>query len=321
MSRCQDFDFMMPAEWSPTEAVWLSWPVAPHLWEGVEREIVENEFVRLAEVIGRFATVRISVCQEERDRVASLLKNAEVFAIATDDVWCRDHGPTFLKSPKTGEVALVDWTYNAWGGKFAYEKDARVASAIGAQLALRTFASKLVCEGGALESNGAGRILTTESVLLNPNRNPDWSKEEVSAELLAKLGAHEVIWLRAGLENDDTDGHVDMVARFVGEQKVLAVESATSNLVDNWQKLEDAGLEVVALPFVGEIAEGIEGSYANFLIVNDGVVAPQYGLSTDSQALEIISRAFPEKQVVGFDCRILGLEGGGAHCLTQGQWA
>lgn len=321
MNKAQDFDFMMPAEWSPTEAVWLSWPVAPHLWAGVERGVVEGEFVKLAEVIGRFAKVRVSVCQEERDRVAALLKKAEVFAIATDDVWCRDHGPTFLKSPTTGEVALVDWIYNAWGGKFAFEKDAQVASSIGGKLGLRTFASQLVCEGGALESNGAGRILTTESVLLNPNRNPDWCKEEVTAELLQQLGAKEIVWLRAGLDNDDTDGHIDMVARFVAEGKVLAVEPATKNLVDNWQRLEEAGLEVYSLPYVGEIADGIDGSYANFLIANHGVIAPQYGLATDRQALEIIAQAFPDKEVVGFDCRILGLEGGGAHCLTQGQWA
>ncbi|MBK1835267.1 agmatine deiminase family protein [Roseibacillus ishigakijimensis] len=319
MQRNED-RFVMPAEWSPVEAIWLSWPVAPQLWGGIARAEVEAEFARLVAVIARFAQVRLCVQLDQRERVVELVPQAEVFAIATDDVWCRDHGPTFLRHPRTGAVAMVDWRYNAWGGKFPFEKDNRVPAAIAALQQIPRSVSSLVCEGGALESNGAGRILTTESVLLNGNRNPDWDREAVATELKAQLGAVEILWLRAGLEHDDTDGHIDMVARFVSEDAVLAVEPASETLRDNWKRLEAAGLQVRALPYVGEIAEGIEGSYANFLIVNEGVVVPQYGLAGDAEALAVVAEAFPGKEVVGFDCRLLGREGGAVHCLTQGQW-
>ena len=132
------------------------------------------------------------------------------------------------------------------------------------------------------------------------------------------LGAEEVIWLSAGLDNDDTDGHIDMVARFVGPGKVLAVEPSNEGLRENVRRMEAAGLEVAYLPTVGEFSTGVDGSYANFLIVNDGVIVPQYGLPQDERALLILQEAFSEKEIIPQDCRIIGLEGGGVHCLTQG---
>lgn len=310
----------MPPEWSPVEAIWLSWPVAPHLWAGVPRAQIEEVFTQLAKAIARFSEVRVCVQASEGERVSALLgETATVFAIETDDVWCRDHGPTFLTNSHTGEVALVDWVYNAWGGKFAYAKDSQVARCIGEAEGVTLFPSKLVCEGGALESDGR-RILTTESVLLNPNRNPSWTKDQITHELCEKLGVGEVLWLPAGLEKDDTDGHIDMVARFVAPGEVLAVEPVTPSLAENARLLEAAGLQVQFLPFVGQFAPGVDGSYANFLIVNQGVLVPQYGLPQDAEACAILQRAFSEHEVVPFDCSLLGLEGGGIHCLTQGQF-
>jgi agmatine deiminase len=315
--------YRMPAEWEAVEAVWMSWPVREELWRDHPRVEVERHLVDLAALIARFTTVRVCVEADKLARVSALLPEAEVFAIATDDVWCRDHGPTFLKNLATGEVATVDWAFNAWGGKFPYEKDAQVARKIAEALGIRSFVSELVCEGGALESNGAGKVLTTASVLLNENRNPGtagWSQEKVTCELQKQLGISEVIWLRAGLENDDTDGHIDMVARFVGENEVLVVEPVTEILAENVSRLQAAGLQVTTMPAVGDFADGIDGSYANFLIVNQGVIVPQYNLVTDQQALKIIQSSFPNHEVVGFDCSLLGHEGGAVHCLTQGQW-
>ncbi len=316
--------FMLPAEWSPTAVVWLSWPVAPVLWSDIPRRRVEEEFVRLIRLIARYSEVKVAVATAERDRVSLLLaefSSVTLVNMETDDVWCRDHGPTFLKNLRTGELAAVDWVYNGWGAKFPFQKDAQVAAQIAFQEGAKVLSSTLVCEGGAFDCNGVGRLLTTESVLLNPNRNPDCSQEEVTAELKKVLGVNEVIWLRAGLEQDDTDGHIDMVARFVGENCVLAVQGDTEILVENWTRLEAAGLEVTALPSVGEVAPGVEGSYANFLIVNQGVIVPQYGIADDEEAIRVIQQAFPSHQIEGFDCRLIGREGGGVHCLTQGRWA
>lgn len=320
MQSPKQLGYVMPPEWNPVEAIWLSWPVAPHLWADVARPQVEQVFAELVTAIARFSEVRVCVQASEGERVSALLgEAATVFAIETDDVWCRDHGPTFLKNAESGEIALVDWVYNAWGGKFAYAKDAQVASSIGEAEGVTVFHSKLICEGGALESDGR-QVLTTESVLLNPNRNPSWSKESITQELTAMLGVEEVIWLPAGLENDDTDGHIDMVARFVAPGAALAVEPVTPSLTANARLLEAAGLQVSFLPFVGEFSPGVDGSYANFLIVNEGILVPQYRLPQDVEACAIIQGAFPDHEIVPFDCSVLGLEGGGIHCLTQGQF-
>lgn len=320
MTRLTEPAFILPAEWEMVEAVWMGWPIAEGLWKEYDREIVEQDFRMLTEVISRFAPVRYCVEAAELDRVSAIIPEAEGYPIATDDVWCRDYGATFVKDRCSGAVRAVDWTFNAWGGKFRHSKDAAVVSKICEALGIPRVASRLTCEGGALDSNGAGRLLTTESVLLNLNRNGGWSREEVTCELEAMLGIDEVIWLEAGLENDDTDGHVDMVARFVGEEEVLVVEPQTEALRNNWRQLGNAGLSVEGLPFVGEFAPGVDGSYANFLMVNQGVVVPQYQLASDREALAIIRNAFPKHEVVGYDCTLLGLEGGGVHCLTQGQW-
>lgn len=320
MKTPRELGYTIPAEWEPVEAVWIGWPVEKKLWSSQNRASVQQHFASLVELLSRFTTVRFCVAETELDRVSALIPAAEGFPIATDDVWCRDHGATFLKNRTTGEVGAVDWTFTAWGGKFPYQKDAAVVAQLCETLAIPRFPSALVCEGGALESNGAGLLLTTESVLLNPNRNPGMSQQEVTRELIDQLGVAEVIWLPAGLDNDDTDGHIDMVARFVSERAVLAVEATTPTLKENLARLQQAGLEVETLPAVGEFADGVDGSYANFLIANDGIIVPQYNLATDQEALAIIRNAFPRHEVVPCDCTLIGLEGGAVHCLTQGQW-
>lgn len=320
MTKLKAPGYTIPAEWEPVDAVWMGWPIREELWKDCPRGEVERHFANLAMLLSRFATVRFCVEEAELDRISALIPEAEGFPIATDDVWCRDHGATFLKNRGTGEVGAVDWVFNAWGGKFPHEKDAAVVTQICEKLQIPCLPSRLVCEGGALDSNGAGRLLTTESVLLNPNRNPGWTKDEVTRELENQLGIDEVIWLPAGLQNDDTDGHVDMVARFVSESSVLALGPTTETLQENLRRLQAADLEVETLPTVGEFADGVDGSYANFLIANEGVIVPQYNLPSDAEALAIVRNAFPKHEVVGCDCTLIGREGGAVHCLTQGQW-
>ncbi|MEM9080111.1 MAG: agmatine deiminase family protein, partial [Verrucomicrobiota bacterium] len=281
------------------------------LWGGIEREEVDGVLVKLVELVGRFAEVKMCGVKEGLEEL--LEGRAEVLGIETDDVWCRDHGATFVR--EGDELVAVDWLYNGWGGKFEHGKDARVADVMAEVLGVRRVGAELVCEGGAVESNGAGVVMTTESVLLNRNRNGGWSKAGVERGLGELLGAERVVWLERGLVNDDTDGHIDMVARFVSEMKVLMVEGVEGRGV-----IEGAGFEVEMLPGPVEVAEGVEGSYANFLIVNGGVIVPQFGRADDERALEVLEGCFPEKEVVGFDCSVVGLEGGGVHCLTQGQW-
>ena len=314
-----ELGYQIPCEWTPTKKVWLTWPSEGGLWPDVSRESLEQAFSALAQVIARFAEVGICVAERDVQRVERLVPTASLLITENDDVWCRDHGPTFLKNSKTGAVAAVDWVYNGWGGKYPFEKDAQIARRIVKHEGLPCFSSSLVCEGGALESNGVGTILTTESVLLNLNRNANWSREEIERELKVMSGVERVVWLPGGLEKDDTDGHIDMVARFLSENLVLALEPVTETLQNNWRRLEEAGFEVKALPFAGEITPGVEGSYANFLIVNNGILVPQYGLPSDAEVLNLVA-SLSEKEVVGVDCRLFGLEGGGLHCLTQGQW-
>ncbi|MDP0489763.1 MAG: agmatine deiminase family protein [Verrucomicrobiota bacterium JB023] len=326
MESAKKAGYRTPPEWARVDGIWMSWPVADQLWESVPRQELESVFADLVALISRFAEVRLCVRENQRAHVeeqfaAAGAQNYQIFGISTDDVWCRDHGATFLKHKDTGTPAVIDWIYNGWGGKFSHQLDSQVARRMAESWGLRRFQVPLVCEGGAIEVDGEGLCMTTESVLLNPNRNPNLKKGKVEQLLIESLGVDKVLWLKGGLPHDDTDGHADMVARFTKPGHVLAVEKSTETLGENAERLEAAGLEVRYLPDAGEVTEGVSGSYANFLIVNGAVIVPQYGKSTDEKALEIIRAEFPSHEVVGFDCSVLGLEGGGIHCLTQGQFA
>jgi agmatine deiminase len=332
--------FAMPPEWAPQAAVWLSWPHDPRLWPG-KLDRIRGIFARLAALLAGFQEVRINAGPEHHAGIRALLDEAgadpaatQLFPHPTDDVWCRDHGPSFLKHRETGELAAVDWRFNAWGGKFEpHDRDDAVAALIARSLGLRCFSSRLVFEGGGLEVDGAGRVLTTRSVALNPNRNPGWSRAQVEAELLAMLGGDQVLWLPGGLAGDDTDGHIDTLTRFIAPGMVVtAVESDPADpnhrvLAENRALLAAAGLEIIDLPQPPPIAappgwreSRLPATYANFLLVNDGVIAPTYGQpGPDARALGIIGDCFPGRRVMAFDCREILLEGGAVHCLTQQQ--
>jgi len=333
-----DPGFTMPAEWAPHTATWMTWPTNPSLWPD-RFDHIETIFATMAATISQYETIHINAHPTFHPHIIDKLKSAnaesyQLFPHPSNDVWCRDHGPTFLRHNQTGEIAIVNWTYNAWGGKFPpWDLDNAIPARIAESLNLQHFTPPIVCEGGAIESNGAGRILTTESVLLNPNRNPTLNKENIEQILRQFLGANEILWLPNGLIGDDTDGHIDTLTRFFTPNAVLtAVEPDPSSpnhpsLTTNKHLLIDHGLTVVDLPQPKPIPAPknwreptLPGSYANFLIVNNAVIVPTYQQpESDQRALAIIRECFPNHQITPFDCLDILLEGGAIHCLTQQQ--
>lgn len=339
--------FAMPPEWSPQEAVWLSWPVNdPRHWGGAKQTVIWEKFAEIAAAITRFETVRINAPADDHRRIADACNRAravpervELFDHPHNDVWCRDHGPLFVRRPADGEVAVTDWGFNAWGGKFPpWDLDDAIPARIAAALQLRRFTGGMILEGGAIEVNGAGHLLTTEAVLLNPNRNPALNRAEIEQLLRDGLGVREILWLRQGIEGDDTDGHIDDLARFVDERTIIACverDRRSPNhrvLEENLAKLRGftgpggRAFEVVEMPLPeacevpGWRLPVLPASYVNFLIVNGGVLVPTFRQGrNDDRALGLIRELFPGRQVVGIDCLDLVEEGGTLHCISQQQ--
>lgn len=335
-------DLRWPAEWEPQEAVWLSWPHRRDLWQGGLDHMVDD-FARLAALISEEAEVRINAEASLHGAIRTNLaargvSRFRLFDHPADDVWCRDHGPIFTIR-RDGLLQIADWRFNAWGGKFApWDRDDAIPERIAGALQMPRLASPAILEGGSIEGNGAGLVLTTESVQLNPNRNPDLTKADVEAELHRLLGTRQVFWLGGGIEGDDTDGHIDDMVRFVREDAVVAIEETDRNaphyrrIAENNERLQDlrtvsgSRAEVVFLPMPQPILteewrlEQLPASYANFLIVNKTVIVPIFMQErTDDLALGILRECFPGKRVVGFDARRLVVEGGAVHCVTQQQ--
>ena len=304
------------------------------------------KFAGIAAAISRFEPVRINAPGTDHAAISAACNHAkavpehvQLFDHPHDDVWCRDHGPIFVKQAATGEVAVTDWEFNAWGGKFPpWDGDNAIPGRIAATLGMQSFKGGMILEGGAIEINGAGQLLTTEAVLLNPNRNPHLSREQIEQLLRDGLGVSEILWLRQGIEGDDTDGHIDDLARFVNPQTILACvdrNAASPNrqiLEENLSRLRsfigpnDRAFEVLEIP----LPEGCEvpgwrlpvlpAAYVNFLIVNGGVLVPTFRQpKNDDRALGIIRELFSDREVVGIDCLDLVEEGGTLHCISQQQ--
>lgn len=332
--------YRLPAEWEPQEAIWISWPLNPLYWPDL-REKIETDFVELAALISRYQLLRINCLRPAQDSIRNHIlskggkaENLEFFDIATNDAWCRDHGPIFLKEVRTGDIVVGDFPYNAWGGKFPADLDNLVPARIGEVLGLKRLQGPMVLEGGSIDSNGEGLLLTTEACLLNPNRNPHLNKKQIEAKLQEWLGVDQVLWLGDGLEGDDTDGHIDDLSRFYSPRGVVTAIEAngtdanSQRLRENRERLLDfrfpdgGKLDVVDLPMPEPIRDDTRrypASYANFLILNEIVIVPIFKQKTDAEALEILKNLFPGRKVVGFDCRRIIQEGGAVHCLTMQQ--
>ena len=331
----------MPPEWSPQAAVWLSWPGKdPRHWGGSKQGPIAAKFAEIAAAISQFETVRINGPGSDHSSILAACnlakavpEHVELFDHPHDDVWCRDHGPIFVKNAASGEVAVTDWEFNAWGGKFPpWDQDNAIPSRIAASLGMRSFKGGMILEGGAIEINGAGHLLTTEAVLLNPNRNPQLNREQIEQRLRSSLGVSEIIWLKQGIEGDDTDGHIDDLARFVDPRTVVACvdrDAASPNrkiLADNLARLRSFPFEVVEIP-LPEACEVpgwrlpiLPASYVNFLILNGGLLVPTFRQGrNDDRALGLLRELFPDRAVVGIDCLDLVEEGGTLHCISQQQ--
>lgn len=328
----------VPSEWSRQNAVWFTWPAMDTWWAQARAEAL-SAFACLGAELSKVELVKINCPQDAQESAKKILnqakadlKNIQFFDHKTNDVWCRDCGAIFRLGDESLEA--IDFKYNSWGGKFPPWDldDALAAKMAKAANAKCERVENLVCEGGALEFSGDGLLLTTDCVLQNPNRN-NLSSQKIDEILMRVSGAKKVIRLASGLANDDTDGHIDNLARFTPEGIVLAalcgVENPSCyNLSENFAKLKDESdlngkkLQVIPLTLPDELVV-INGSvapasYANYLVTNSTVFVPIFGQKySDDRALGIISEMFSTRDVVGIDSRIFLMEGGAVHCLTQ----
>ena len=335
----------MPPEWVPHEATWLSWPHKEASWPG-KFEPVPDIFATIAALLCRYETVHINVLDHDmendaRERIQRKVSRQgdthriSFHHIPTDDAWCRDHGPNYVFCTEEGRTqkVVLDWEYNAWGGKYEpYYNDNTVPEKIAAFQELQLVKPGMVLEGGAIDVNGSGLLLTTEACLLNPNRNPSMTKSEIEDKLMRYLGIETVLWLKEGIVGDDTDGHVDDMARFVDERAVvITVEENPGDenydiLQENYRLLRQYGkvvgrpLEVVKLPMPDPVYfenERLPASYANFYIANRQVLVPTYRCSKDRVALDVLEKCFPSREVIGIDCTDLVWGLGAIHCITH----
>ena len=329
----------MPAEWEPHQATWVSWPHKEASWPG-KIETIKPVFARMVAELSRSETVHVNVNDGKMEAEARRLLGEQgslgkvVFhRLPTNDAWCRDHGAIFVKRSETPKLCALDWKYNAWGDKYPpYDLDNRVPRGMADFLKLPRARIPWVLEGGSIDTNGQGTLLTTESCLLNPNRNPELSREQIEQLLKDHLGVEQILWLGDGIVGDDTDGHIDDITRFVGPTTVVtAVEGNPAD--ENYEPLQqnlarlktfrlagDTPLNIVELPMPRPVeyeGERLPASYANFYIANEIVLLPFYGGPDDDQAREILQSAFPNRRVIGIDCTDLIWGLGAFHCLTQ----
>lgn len=335
MARPVDEGFFLPAEWAPHARTWMAWPTREHLW-GERLEEARDAYAEVAKAIARFEPVTM-IANPTAVAEVSIKCGSGVAALPMehDDSWLRDSGPTFLVDGKGG-LAGVDWTFNAWGERFQpYDKDARVAAGILAHVDARRYASELVTEGGALNGDGEGTLLAVRGALVNDNRNPARSEREIEEMLCACTGVRKVLWLPGGLVDDDTDGHVDNVACFIGPGRVLALSTDDID-DDNYEPLQanlevlrsasDAlgrPLEVVEVrqpkPHFGDDGRRLALSYVNFHFANGGIVLPSFDDSADDRAFDLFAQLFPDRKIVQVPAIDILHGGGGIHCITQPQ--
>ncbi len=336
--------FRMPAEWEPQEAIWLSWPHNQETWPGAF-DGIPYIFAEIARHVSESQLVRINVANElMADEVRQSLNNAKVNVDnvrfhynPTNDAWVRDHGPIYVVRDVNGqrERAITNWAYNSWGGKYPpFDLDNAVPSRISSEFQEFAFSPSMVLEGGSIDANGEGTLLTTTSCLLNKNRNPSLSQLEIENRLKEFLGVSKILWLGEGIVGDDTDGHIDDITRFVSPNMIVtAIEENFSDdnyipLQQNREQLQGMSdhngnsFQIVSLPMPDPVFfenERLPASYANFLICNAKILVPTYRCEQDQTALGILSELFPTREVVGIDCTDLVWGLGAIHCVTQQQ--
>jgi agmatine deiminase len=329
-----DLGFSMPAEWAPHSGCWMGWPKRESIWHG-HMDAARDDYARVAQTIARFEPlIMLADPEHVADASRRCGPTVRVAAIPMDDSWLRDSGPTFVLDA-AGDRAASVFTFNAWGAKCRpFDRDADIGARVAALASARAFRSDLVVEGGGFLSDGEGTLITAESCVLNPNRNPGWTKAQADAELRAMLGVRKVIWLPGDLTDNATDGHVDGYVAFFRPAAVLCEAVADPAdprypiMAENRKILEsetDARGRRFELVPIAEaprtaVPDGEEiycRSYVNFYLANGAVIAPAYGIAEDDAAVDTLRRAYPDRQVVSLQLRDLFRGGGGIHCITQ----
>lgn len=337
----RELGYHFPAEFAKHTATWLSWPHKEASWPGKIQTIypVYAQFIKL---VAEGERVHINVVDEKMkqkalshlQRVDADLNNIQFFIHPTNDAWCRDHGPAFLINPNAEhKKIIVDWGYNAWGGKYPpFDLDDNIPTRVAQHYDIPVVYPGIIMEGGSVDFNGRGTVLTTTSCLLNPNRNPQLNQKQIEEYLHNFYGVENILWLEDGIVGDDTDGHIDDIARFVNEDTVVTVVETNRQdenyvlLRENLKNIKNLRLEngkqmnIVELPMPsGIIYEDIRlpASYANFYISNKYVIVPTFRDKNDVKVLEILQKCFSNRKVVGLDSLdiIWGL--GSFHCLSQ----
>jgi len=337
-----NLNYKMPAEWVKHARTYISWPVQSSMCFPEDYEAVCLGYVEIIQAIAEFEPVTVVVNPAEANKsgmLARLFKNEriECLIIEHNDGWLRDNGPTFLIHDNE-EVAGVNWQFNAWGGKYApWDLDDQVAPQILNSVGLKCFDAPLVMEGGSLHVDGEGTLLTTEQCLLNPNRNPDLTREQIETELKKFLNVRKVVWLKDGLDGDETDGHIDNIACFVAPGKIL-IQICDDPEDDNYKitqknlkilsKETDAlgrKFELIPIQQPPKLCDSETGtrytlSYLNFYFVNGGLILPVFGgeaAGTDRLAVQALAKLFPERRIRTVNGLAIIREGGNVHCTTQ----
>ncbi len=315
-----------PAEWEPHERTLMGWPCRRELW-GETIDQARSDYAAVANAIAAFEPVTMiaNAGADATDARRMCSETVEIVVLPLDDSWLRDCGPIYVY--EDGHRIAVHFRFNAWGEKFTpYGRDAAVGEAIAQHLGDEVRSAPIVLEGGSILTDGAGTLLTTEQCLLNPNRNPALSREEIEQALRDHLGVREVVWLARGLVEDrDTDGHVDLVASFIEPGRVLLQSVQPENVnhercQENHTRLSAAGIDVVELPhlpYVEVAGETVAAGYLNFYLCNGAVIVPVTGAASDEAVLETIGTAYPGREAVPVPGAVLAYGGGGPHCITQ----
>ena len=338
--------FHFPAEFEKQKALWLSWPHKEESWPG-KLNTIYKPYCEFILQVSRHQKVCINVGDETMKQFAvrqleqhlplvagAKLSEVSFYLHPTNDAWCRDHGPAFIVNRTTGKKAIVDWGYNAWGGKYPpFDLDDVIPTRIGEALGLQVFNPDIVMEGGSVEFNGKGTLLTTTACLLNKNRNPNLNQQQIEQYLTDYYGVEHILWLGDGIVGDDTDGHIDDITRFVNEDTVVTVVEHDKN-DDNYELLQEnlkrlhtmrlqdgKQLNVIELPMPKAVIyddQRLPASYANFYIANESVIVPTFrDTINDAKALDILQECFKTREVVGIDSTDLIWGLGSFHCLSQ----
>ena len=334
-----------PPEWEKQAVIWLTWPHNKDEWDKKRLPKIRGFYEKLISILLDFQDVNLIFHTEDllvktRFVVSPNKKHClRKIIIPNNDIWIRDYGPFFMKCDVEmlhATSLLVDFEFNAWGGKYPpWNLDNKVPIKISKYLGLEIESYPLVVEGGALEFSGDGLILTTEPCILNKNRNPKLNKNQIENILKSAFNIKEVIWLKRGLKGDHTDGHIDNVARFIAQRKIVVTSTNDKKDPDykhlkesieylkNWKHPKKKyKLEVIELPMPALIkykGEKLPASYTNFIFVNGGIIVPTFNCEADTKTLAIFKKLFPKRKVIGIDCSLLIQEGGGLHCMSKQQ--